>query len=120
MARTDSTSWARARGLTLAVLGLYVLAQIGAAITGWVEFVAEQTSHQQSAEVFGPDGYVWTLLEQTMQNWQSEFLALATLVALSAHLIHKGSKHSREGNDEAIKRMQSIQRRVRALEAAEG
>jgi hypothetical protein len=113
-------SWARERGLTLAVLAIYVVAQVAAVISGWVEFVAEQTQHQQPAEILGPDGYAWTLLEQTMQNWQSEFLALAVLILLSAHLLHRGSKHSRDGTDETLRRIKAIQRRVQALEAAEG
>ncbi len=117
---TPVATWARERGLTLAVLTLYVVAQVGSAIAGWIEFVAEQTSHQQPSEIFGSDGYVWTLLEQTMQNWQSEFLAVGLLIVLSARLLHRGSKHSRDGSDEALQRLHAIQRRVRALEVAEG
>ena len=108
----------RLRALSLVLIGLYVVAHVGAAISGWVEFVAEQASHQQPADVLGSDGYIWTLLEQTMQNWQSEFLALAVLIVLSAHLLHRGSKHSRDGSDEALERIRSIQRRIRALEPA--
>jgi hypothetical protein len=106
------------RGLTLACFALYGITQVGAAIVGWFEYLAEQQSHQQPAEVFGPDGYVWTFLEQTLQNWQSEFVALAALIALSAVLLHRGSKHSREGNDEVQERVQAIRQRVEALSAA--
>lgn len=103
------------RGLSIACFTLYVLAQLGAIVVGWVEFVASQQQHGGVAEVFGDDGYIWTLLEQTTQNWQSEFLALAALVALTAVLIHRGSKISRDGNDEAEQRIKAIQRRVDAL-----
>jgi hypothetical protein len=103
------------RGLSLVCFGLYAVTQLGAIVTGWVEFVADQTQHGSVPAVFGEDGYVWTLLEQTTQNWQSEFLALATLVVLTSVLIHRGSKHSRDGNDEIQRRVEAIRRRVQAL-----
>jgi hypothetical protein len=117
MAARRSTRWWADRGLSLACLALFGAAQVAAAVAGWLEFLDEQRSHEQAATVFGPDGYIWTLLEQTLQNWQSEFLALATLIVLSASLVHRGSKHSRDGNDEVRRRVQAIQRRVEALTA---
>lgn len=108
---------ARLRGLSIVCFLLYALAQVGAAIAGWMEFLSEQKAHGSPAPILGDDGYGWTLLEQTMQNWQSEFLALAVLVAVSAVLVHRGSHHSRDGNDEAKARMETIQRRVDRLVA---
>jgi hypothetical protein len=115
---TTPTAWAGARALSIACFVLYLLAQLAAAITGWFEFADRQRQHQQPLELLGDGGYAWTLLEQTLQNWQSEFLALGVLVALTSVLIHRGSKHSRDGNDEAQRRMQDIDRRVRRLVAA--
>lgn len=103
------------RGLSIAAFTLYAVAQLGSAVAGWIEFVDDQRQHGQSVEVFGPDGYAWTFLEQTLQNWQSEFLALAVLVALTATLIHRGSKHSRDGSDEVQRRIQDVERRVQLL-----
>jgi hypothetical protein len=120
MARRRAAPWWSDRGLSLACFGLYGLAHVGAAIAGWLEFLDEQRAHQQVATVFGPDGYVWTFLEQTLQNWQSEFLALAMLIVLTATLVHRGSKHSRDGNDEVHRRVVSIQRRVEALPGTAG
>ena len=107
------------RGLSIACFALFALSQLGAAVSGWFEFAAEQRAHGAIAELFGPDGYIWTLLEQTFQNWQSEFLALGTMVVLTALLVHVGSKHSRDGNDEVQRRVKAIRRRVTAL-ATEG
>ena len=106
---------ARLRGLSIVCFVLYALAQVGSAVTGWVEFVSEQQQHGSGAQVLGDDGYAWTFLEQTMQNWQSEFLALALLIALSSVLLHRGSKHSRDGSDEAKARIAKIQARVTEL-----
>jgi hypothetical protein len=108
---------ARLRGLSIACFVLYVIAQLGAAVAGWLEYLSEQQQHGSAPQLFGDDGYAWTLLEQTLQNWQSEFLALAALIALSAVLLHRGSKHSRDGNDEAQARIQEIRRRVDRLAA---
>jgi membrane protein implicated in regulation of membrane protease activity len=107
--------WLRDYPLAIALFVLYAAIQIGAAVTGWFEFAAEQAQHQRPAELFGPDGYVWMLLEQTLQNWQSEFLALATLVVLSAVLIHRNSKHSKDGDEERQRRVEEIRRRVARL-----
>jgi hypothetical protein len=119
MASPSAGRTAALRGLSIACFVLYAIAQVGAAVTGWVEFVDEQRQHGSPAPLFGSDGYVWTFLEQTLQNWQSEFLALGTIVVLTSLLIHIGSKHSRDGNDEVQRRVQSIQRRVSALAAAQ-
>jgi hypothetical protein len=99
------------------MLSVYAIAQLGAAVAGWVEFSAEQSQHAQQASLLGSDGYLWTLLEQTLQNWQSEFLALATLVVLTAVLVHRGSRHSKDGQEEIDRRVRAIQRRVTALAA---
>jgi len=109
-----------ARGLSIVLFSLYALAQIGAAISGWFEFADQQRQHGQPLEVFGDNGYVWTFLEQTLQNWQSEFIALTLIVALTAVLIHRGSKHSRDGQDEAKQRIERIQQRVDALVKGQG
>jgi uncharacterized protein DUF6766 len=106
---------ARLRALSIVCFFLYAITQVGAAITGWVEFVSKEQQHGSAPQIFGDDGFVWTFLEQTMQNWQSEFLALATLVALTSVLLHRGSKHSRDGTDEAKAQIERIQERVTAL-----
>jgi hypothetical protein len=106
---------ARLRALSIVCFVLYALTQVGSAITGWVEFVSKQQQHGSPPQIFGDDGFIWTFLEQTMQNWQSEFLALTVLVALTSVLLHRGSKHSRDGTDEAKAQIEKIQERVTAL-----
>ena len=111
---------ARLRALSIACFVLYVIAQVAAAVAGWLEYLAQQQQHGGSAVILGDEGYGWMFLEQTMQNWQSEFLALAVLIALSAKLLHRGSKHSRDGTDEAKAKMVSIQARVDRLVGSVG
>ena len=114
-ARRGASRAFRDYGLSITLFVLYGLAQVGSAIAGWIEFVDEASQHGQVATVFGDDGYIWTLLEQTLQNWQSEFLALTTLIVLSAVLLHRGSEQSRDGQDDLQRRLEEVQRRVEAL-----
>lgn len=94
---------------------IFVVVLIGAAVSGWFEFVATAKAHHEAAHVFGSDGYVWEFAEQTLQNWQSEFLAVAVLVALASVLIHRGSAQSRDSQDERRRRVVAIGRRVDAI-----
>jgi predicted small integral membrane protein len=105
-------------GLSIVAFTAFLVTEAVAAIAGWVAYVAEQEQHKQPATFFGDQGYGWVLGEQTFQNWQSEFLAVAVLVWFSAFLLHLGSKQSREGNDEAQARVTEIQHRVERLVAS--
>jgi hypothetical protein len=64
--------------LSLTLAGLFIVSWLIQSAAGWVEFASDQASHQQAAQLFGPDGYIWSWLEATFENWQSEFLQLFT------------------------------------------
>jgi hypothetical protein len=85
--------------------------------TGWQEFKSEQRTHQESAEVFGSDGYVWTWAESTFENWQSEFLQLFAFVTLTTFLIFRNSPESRDGDDEMREMLARLERRLEDLQA---
>ncbi len=87
---------------------------------GWQYFVAEQQQHGQTAQLFGPDGYIWQWGESTFENWQSEFLQLLTFVVLTAFLIHKGSHESKDTDDEMMAILRRIEKRLDSLEAKQG
>jgi hypothetical protein len=108
-------TFARDYGLGIALAGLFVLSWVVQSLAGWVEFAAEQQSHGETAELFGPSGYVWTWLSATFENWQSEFLQLFTMVVLTAFLIHKGSSESKDSDDEMMLELSEIRRQLTAL-----
>jgi hypothetical protein len=110
--------WWSDYSLSLLWLIIFVASFIGSTVTGWLEFVATQHSHGQEPRLFGDDGYSWVLLEQTLQNWQSEFLAVLVLIVLTSILIHRGSALSRDGKDEVEGRARAVERRLDALIAA--
>ena len=101
------------------VLGtLFVVSWVIQTWTGWVHFQADQIEHSQTAEVFGPSGYVWQWAESTFENWQSEFLQLLAFVVLTSFLIHRGSHESKDTDEEMMATLNRIERRLNALEGS--
>ena len=103
-AKDASPAWARAGGWRTAVyshsllivMGLiFVLSWFGQSVTGWTQFNEEQREHKSQTVSWGeylerPD--FW---ERSLQNWQSEFLAIGTIVAFSIYLRQRGSPESK-------------------------
>jgi hypothetical protein len=110
--------YVRDYGLAIVLAVLFVVSWVGQTLSGWVEYVAEQESHAEAAELFGPSGYVWRWLEATMENWQSEFLQLFTMVVLTAFLIHKGSSESKDSDDEMLLQLTAIRRELAELKGS--
>jgi hypothetical protein len=100
-----SPAWARFHGglrrslysnsLLLVMTTIFVLAWFGQSVTGWTEFNEEQQQHDQATVSW--TGYLaepefW---EQTLQNWQSEFLAVGTMAVFTIYLRQRGSPESK-------------------------
>ena len=102
----------RSLGFVLLVLFLGSWAVQG--WTGWQEFQAEQTAHGEAAAFWGGSGYVWSFLQATMENWQSEFLQLLTFVVLTGFLFWRGSPESRDSQDEMMDAIRRIEARLDA------
>ncbi len=107
-------------GLAWVLLALFLGSWALQTWTGWQEFVAEQEEHQQTAEWFGDDGYVWNWGRTTFENWQSEFLQLLTFVILTAYLVYKGSAESKDSDDEMQESLARIERRLDDLAGTAG
>jgi hypothetical protein len=99
------------------LLALFLVSWIIQSWTGWREFESEQRSHQQSAEVFGADGYVWTWGEATFENWQSEFLQLLAFASLTSFLIFQGSPESRDSEDEVKATLARLEQKLEELQS---
>lgn len=87
--------WLYERSLGTALFGLFLFSFIGHAIGGAKEYSQEQLAHGEHAvstlQFMGTSQF-WF---ESMQNWQSEFLAVFTLVVLSIWLRGKGSSQSK-------------------------
>lgn len=100
----DSPRWAAAGGMRLKVyassLGqvmgaIFVLSWLAQSITG-VSAYNEEQLRQLQPPISWPDYVVsadfWS---RTLQNWQSEFLAIASMAILSIYLRQRGSPESK-------------------------
>lgn len=103
-ARGDSPLWARLGGWRTVVYGnsllivmgaVFLLSWLAQSLGGLVVMNEENAMHGAAAitwsdYVVSPD--FW---DRTLQNWQSEFLAVGTMVAFSIYLRQRGSAESK-------------------------
>jgi hypothetical protein len=103
-ARDDSPRWARAAGLRrriyensllLVMAPIWIGTWFAQSITGVTEYNAERLDHQEDTlswlEYLGSADF-W---EKTLQNWQSEFLAVGSLAIFAVYLRQRGSPESK-------------------------
>ena len=103
-ARPDSPKWARARGLKLFLYSNSLLIVMGAiwigswtaqSLTGWRSYNETQVEHGDTTlswlQYLGAADF-W---QTTLQNWQSEFLAVGSMAVLSIYLRQRGSPESK-------------------------
>jgi hypothetical protein len=102
-------------GLSITLVLLFLGAWALQTWTGWVEFVAEQAEHNQTAQAFGDDGYVWRWAQSTFENWQSEFLQVFVFVVLTTFLVHRRSHESPDTDYDTEASMRRIEAKVDAL-----
>ncbi len=103
-ATQDSPLWARVGGLRttlysnsllIAMAIIFLGSWFAQSVTGWTDFNAEQVDH-------GDPKVSWlsyigspTFWESTLQNWQSEFLAVGSFAVLAIFLRQRGSPESK-------------------------
>jgi hypothetical protein len=103
-ASEGSPRWARVAGvrrslyensLVIVMGGIWLASWFVQSLTGATEYNAERLSHQQSP-VSWPDylasGDFW---QRTLENWQSEFLAVGSMAILAVFLRQRGSPESK-------------------------
>jgi hypothetical protein len=103
-ATADSPRWARIGGwrtrvysqsLLIVMTAIWLLTWLGQSITGYTTYNEEQLTHLQSTVSWL--GYLGTndFWSRTLQNWQSEFLAVGSMAILSVYLRARGSPESK-------------------------
>lgn len=95
---------ARARGFLyhayanslLIVMGLIFLGSwLGQSVTGWTVYNSEQSDHQEPLVSWGAYLLKPDFWERSLQNWQSEFLAVGTMAIFTVYLRQRGSPESK-------------------------
>ena len=81
--------------LLIVMTAIFFATWFGQSLNNWRVFNEEQAAHDASPVSWGRyllDPDFW---EKTLQNWQSEFLAVGTLVVFSIYLRQRGSPESK-------------------------
>jgi hypothetical protein len=103
-ATARSPLWARGGGLRTAIYSnsllmvmtaLWLGSWFAQSVAGWSAYNADQLDHE--AATVDWLGYVGTndFWDRTLQNWQSEFLAVGSMAILSVYLRQRGSPESK-------------------------
>jgi hypothetical protein len=103
-ADASSPLWARVGGLRtfvfsnsllLLMTSIWVLSWLGQSIAGVVEFNQEQETHGGGAISWAEYLTRADFWERTLQNWQSEFLAVGSMAIFAVYLRQRGSPESK-------------------------
>ena len=95
-ARATGRRWWRAHSLGIVMTAIFFAAWSAQALTGWVSF--NETRLRDFVAPLGLFAYLqhpdfWS---RTLQNWQSEFLAVASMSIFSVYLRQQGSPESKD------------------------
>jgi hypothetical protein len=103
-AQQNSPRWAKLAGwrrrlyensLLAVMTAIFFAAWAGQSVTAWSEFNEEQRDHGDPAASwlsYLRDADFW---EKTLQNWQSEFLAVGSMAVFTIYLRQRGSPESK-------------------------
>jgi hypothetical protein len=103
-ARDDSPRWARVRGirlwiysnsLLLAMGVIFLLSWLAQSLAGHVVANEENAQHGLPSETWLDYVMSAEFWNRTLQNWQSEFLAVGAMVAFAIYLRQRGSSESK-------------------------
>jgi hypothetical protein len=100
----DAPGWARVRGwrlrlyensLLVVMAAVWVGSWVAQSVTGVSEYNAERLDHQELPVSWGEYLTRADFWEKTLQNWQSEFLAVGSMAILAVYLRQRGSPESK-------------------------
>jgi uncharacterized protein DUF6766 len=103
-AKPDSPKWARAGGwrtaiysnsLVIVMATIWIWSWLAQSVSGWSENNADRIEHEQ--QPLSWVGYLGSadFWQTTLQNWQSEFLAVGSMAVLAIYLRQRGSPESK-------------------------
>ncbi|WP_114946662.1 DUF6766 family protein [Microvirga calopogonii] len=90
----------RDNGLSLTLFALFLVSFIGQALTGWTAHAEELRLHELPEIGFLAYLTSGHFISATFENWESEFLQMATYVLLMVFLFQKGSPESRKPDED--------------------
>ncbi|EIM30784.1 DUF6766 family protein [Microvirga lotononidis] len=90
----------RDNGLSLTLFALFLVSFIGQALTGWRANAEELRLHELPEIGFLMYLTSGHFISATFENWESEFLQMATYVLLTIFLFQKGASESKKPNED--------------------
>jgi hypothetical protein len=87
--------WIYSNSLILVMTTIFLLSWFGQSLNGWRSFNHRQDAHQGTHISYGAyllDADFWN---RTLQNWQSEFLAVGAMAIFTVYLRQRGSPESK-------------------------
>jgi hypothetical protein len=94
-------NWLRDHGLVLANILLFAVFFGGMAATGFSVYNDNQLEHGQAAVSLARYLTSGDFIEATFENWESEFLQMASYIVLTVFLFQRGSSESKSPDEPA-------------------
>jgi hypothetical protein len=103
-AQQNSPRWAKLGGwrtrlysnsLLLLMVAIFFASWFGQSATGWTKYNDEQRNHDEPAISWSTYVRSSDFWQDTLQNWQSEFLAVGTMAVFTIYLRQRGSPESK-------------------------
>jgi hypothetical protein len=100
----NAPSWAKVadwrrvvyeNSLVLVMTLIFFACWFGQSVNNWREFNAEQLAHGEATISWGSFLLNPEFWERTLENWQSEFLAVGTMAVFTIYLRQRGSPESK-------------------------
>lgn len=100
----DSPAWAKAGGwrttvfswsLVLTMAAIFVVSWVAQSVAGWAAYNQDRLGRLQDPISWASYWLNADFWSRTLQNWQSEFLAVGSFVVLSVFLRQRGSAESK-------------------------
>jgi hypothetical protein len=87
--------WLYSWSLLLLMAGIWIASWFGQSVTGWTEENDQRTAHDEGTISWTEYLVSPQFWEDTLQNWQSEFLAVGSMAVFSIYLRARGSAESK-------------------------
>jgi hypothetical protein len=103
-AQSESPAWAKAAGirrwiysnsLMFLMTGIFCLSWFGQSVNGWRAFNNNQDEHKRAQISYRQYLVNADFWDRSLQNWQSEFLAVGSMAAFTIYLRQRGSPESK-------------------------
>lgn len=108
----------RENSLSVFFFAIFAVTLLGQSLAGQRAFNEEQLAHDEPTISWARYLVSSDFGGAVMENWQSEFLQLFTMVVLTAFLVHRGSMESKDSDDEMMLQLTVIRRELAELKAA--